>query len=142
MHLPIALFLTAHFFNIPNPIHLLLRIGFLTSHLLRSPPAASPSVGKRSLRHPTAVLISTHRTSHLLGCNLPWSNSIGIWTTSYSLTTASWWRVYWSIFQPGRWLAVWRGRVLDLHEALGLWNCHAGVESTVCCTQWVRLPGE
>ena len=46
-------------------------------------------------------------TSHLLGCNLFWSNFIGIWTTSYSLTNASWWRIYRSILQPGRWLAMW-----------------------------------
>ena len=80
--------------------------------------------------------------SHLLGCDFLWSNSVGIWTTSYSLTTASWWYVHQSILQPGWSLAVWQGSVLDPHEALRLWNRHASGEDTACWTQQIRLPGE
>ena len=109
-------------------------------------------VGKPTSRYPIcgeALLPSSYYgfdiyspISYLLGCDLPWCNSVRIWTTSYSLTIASWWRVYRSILQPGRWLAVWQKSVLNPHKALGLWNHQAGGESTACWTQQVRLPGE
>ena len=71
-------------------------------------------------------------TSHLLGCNLPWFNSVRIWITFYSLTTVSWWRIHQSIPQPGWWLAMWQKSVFNPHRVLGLWNHHAGGESTAC----------
>ena len=78
--------------------------------------------------HVSTNSLSYSPTSHLLECDLLWFNSAGIWITSYSLTTASWWRGHRSIPQPGRWLAVWRGSVLNPHKVLGLWNHHMGGE--------------
>ena len=54
LYLSIALFLTTHFFNTSNPIHLFLGIGFPTSHHWKAHQLLS-------LRHATAVSIPTHQ---------------------------------------------------------------------------------
>ena len=114
----------------------------LTLHCWESPPAAISFIEKPTscyLIYWKALPLSFYYnfdiyspTSHLLGYDFPWFNSVEIWITSYNLTTASSWRIHLSIPKPGRLHMVWQGSMLNPHKALGLWNYHAGDDSTAC----------